>query len=424
MDLQTSVGSWSPKPVEAWSPKPLELLGHVEQRVAQRMGGEALASVNEDSELFNSQQGVNDMSGQSLGQDSEDADRPCLEVRQQSTSSQVLPRIGLLGRSFGQESDVTDQPRLDVRQQSTSSRSLGRSGTSGRSVGQASASSGQPGLAVREQSSSCRTLRSGSSSWESVAQLCSVAHFIGPTTTSRSKPETQVSYDEIVEKLTTLETPDLLRGTPHVSVLQVFGRIFLHGQGSAHTYSLSKKVERLDAFISHNWSVPARTKFLSLALHFNGRSALLACLSMALTIQVATMCGSVPVYDPRTKEGVMGFVAPIACPLFYLLVLCLQHEVYRYLGIDGNHVFLDKTCIHQTDPELKRKGIESLSAFIAQSDKIVVVYTDEYVKKLWTVYELATFLILFPEKPVVVIPTVTYCIGQSAAGSDHLQAVT
>ena len=33
--------------------------------------------------------------------------------------------------------------------------------------------------------------------------------------------------------------------------------------------------------------------------------------------------------------------------------------------------FLDKVCIHQTDPALKRKGIDSLGGFLAHSKRMV-----------------------------------------------------
>jgi len=67
-------------------------------------------------------------------------------------------------------------------------------------------------------------------------------------------------------------------------------------------------------------------------------------------------------------------------------------------------VFLDKVCIHQTDKDIQRKGIEKLGAYLCNSERMVIVYTDVYLKKLWTIYEVAAFLCLHPVDKMVVIP--------------------
>eukprot|EP00929_Paragymnodinium_shiwhaense_P039382 TRINITY_DN20685_c0_g1_i17.p1 TRINITY_DN20685_c0_g1~~TRINITY_DN20685_c0_g1_i17.p1 ORF type:complete len:200 (-),score=36.44 TRINITY_DN20685_c0_g1_i17:540-1139(-) len=84
-----------------------------------------------------------------------------------------------------------------------------------------------------------------------------------PTASNRSK----------LSRLTSIDDPALLRGTDYVEVLRRCGRILRSNEGGEKTYSLSKPLDQLDAFISHNWSVPSLTKFLALALHFNAAFA-------------------------------------------------------------------------------------------------------------------------------------------------------
>merc|ERR1719504_458999 len=67
-------------------------------------------------------------------------------------------------------------------------------------------------------------------------------------------------------------------------------------------------------------------------------------------------------------------------------------------------VFLDKTCIHQTDINLQTAGIRKLGAFLRRSRCMVVLYGEQYLQKLWTVYELASFLTLCPGRKIWVIP--------------------
>jgi hypothetical protein len=73
-------------------------------------------------------------------------------------------------------------------------------------------------------------------------------------------------------------------------------------------------------------------------------------------------------------------------------------------GWHGPAVFLDKTCIHQTDHDLQINGIRKLGAFLKSSRCMVVLYGKEYLQKLWTVYEVASFLTLRPGSQIWVIP--------------------
>ncbi len=67
-------------------------------------------------------------------------------------------------------------------------------------------------------------------------------------------------------------------------------------------------------------------------------------------------------------------------------------------------LFLDKTCIDQVNAEMKQASILKLGAFLAKSERMVIVYTDVYTRKLWTVYELACFLSLHGAERVVLVP--------------------
>ena len=62
-------------------------------------------------------------------------------------------------------------------------------------------------------------------------------------------------------------------------------------------------------------------------------------------------------------------------------------------------MFLDKVCIHQTDTKLQKEGIAHLGMFLLFSGQLVVLQDDDYLERLWTVYELATFLSLQPKRP-------------------------
>merc|ERR1719506_2620815 len=78
----------------------------------------------------------------------------------------------------------------------------------------------------------------------------------------------------------------------------------------------------------------------------------------------------------------------LAGQISFLMTLFFYHEVRTYLtGWWGPTVFLDKTCIHQTDMQLQIAGISKLGAFIRNSNCVVVLYGEQYLERLWTIYE-------------------------------------
>eukprot|EP00928_Gymnodinium_smaydae_P015348 TRINITY_DN15669_c0_g1_i2.p1 TRINITY_DN15669_c0_g1~~TRINITY_DN15669_c0_g1_i2.p1 ORF type:complete len:587 (+),score=94.80 TRINITY_DN15669_c0_g1_i2:117-1763(+) len=202
----------------------------------------------------------------------------------------------------------------------------------------------------------------------------------------------------------TFKDKRLLRGVDGHRVLSGFGSIFNDSAGTAETYGLSRRVTGLDAFISHNWAMPRLPKVLSLLFYYNAALATAVGLLGAFVGFALTVCGVLPVYvvqlDYEYEKGPW-------CTLFFIVSLGVTyvfgHKLGDCLGLPGRVVFLDKVCIHQTDKELQRQGIASLGAFLNCSKRMVIVYSDLYLQRLWTVYELASFLALKPSADMVVL---------------------
>jgi len=211
----------------------------------------------------------------------------------------------------------------------------------------------------------------------------------------------------------TLADESLLRGSGAFTVLRRGGRILESSEGSAATFELSAPVVRLGAFISHNWSTPRRDKHMCLAMYFSWWHACVVTFLVACALTALTASGFLPVLD-FGEYGEAGFVCSTFCPLLFLLALFTCSETFAGLGFSGPPVFLDKTCIHQTNKDLQREGILRLAAFLNASESMVIVYSPTYLTKLWTVYELASMLVLHPEGKLIVLPTVLpriLCLG-------------
>jgi len=188
----------------------------------------------------------------------------------------------------------------------------------------------------------------------------------------------------------------LCRGTPLTEVMWYCGRIFSNSAGCASTYAKSSPTSTIDTFISHNWAIGRLLKWMTIAWHFNFTFALWMTQACAICIYIAM---AVDVFPWHTECERLDFVRRRALlpflvgPLFTILVL-FGHSFKRLIGMPDPLVFLDKTCIHQTDKEIQRAGIIKLGAFLRKSKHMLVIYTPLYWQKLWTVYEYASFLAL------------------------------
>lgn len=222
---------------------------------------------------------------------------------------------------------------------------------------------------------------------------------------------TDRSDDDPMYVIKSFRDPDLRRGLPLSCVLSRFGHMFGDSKGSQETYNMSKPVPRLKVFISHNWSTPRGPKFLTLAYHFNWYPALVLSSIAALFVGVLIGLDVFQVQERAAPSAEVGLSIPkpgecsIVAQVVFMVTFFVGHELMKPFGIKGPTVFLDKACINQVDPELQRKGIEGLSAFLSSSDELLIVYTDTYLQKLWTVYELASMLILRPGARIRVLPT-------------------
>eukprot|EP00928_Gymnodinium_smaydae_P019994 TRINITY_DN17716_c0_g1_i1.p1 TRINITY_DN17716_c0_g1~~TRINITY_DN17716_c0_g1_i1.p1 ORF type:complete len:606 (-),score=116.04 TRINITY_DN17716_c0_g1_i1:75-1892(-) len=215
----------------------------------------------------------------------------------------------------------------------------------------------------------------------------------------------------IVSNRLSFQDDSLFRGTSLANVLKGCARILGEEPCTSEAYELSELVDadrHLDAFISHNWATPRSDKFLALALHFNFFLAWSSALVVSLICFALQLWGVLPVSHAVVSHHTtfQSLWCQVAGTVTFILALIFGRQILGTFGFGGPVVFLDKTCVHQTDEDLKRKGIENLAAFLSSSSSAVVLYSDLYLRKLWTVYELATFLLLFPDSQQLLVQPV------------------
>lgn len=191
-------------------------------------------------------------------------------------------------------------------------------------------------------------------------------------------------------------------------VLQCGGLVLANGneEQKHETYSEEFDGQKWDFFISHNWSVKRWQKFLALCLVGSGKKALIFCVCAQLIFFTLVSTGILPVTHSQIDGHEISIWCVGSCLVTYAATFLVHHEVLDLLGIPGYRIFLDKVCVDQSDDQRKRQGIQSITAFLYHSEALVVLYSEIYLKRLWTVFELTTFLAMKPEGQLVVQPVI------------------
>ncbi|KAF4667088.1 hypothetical protein FOL47_003739 [Perkinsus chesapeaki] len=139
-------------------------------------------------------------------------------------------------------------------------------------------------------------------------------------------------------------------------------------------------VQQLDVFLSHSWSASGPEKHLSVVMSFYVLFATKIMVLSTLAMTSLTLACS-----PRWCLDTFIVAFSFTGLLCVLIVAPLLHR-RRLIA------FLDKCCITEADPIGGVHGISMLSEYVRRSDKLIILWSSDYVDRLWCIYELAVFL--------------------------------
>mmetsp|Transcript_9744 Transcript_9744/g.21727 ORF Transcript_9744/g.21727 Transcript_9744/m.21727 type:complete len:434 (+) Transcript_9744:306-1607(+) len=138
--------------------------------------------------------------------------------------------------------------------------------------------------------------------------------------------------------------------------------------------------------------------------------ALASCAIVGLICAGLVIAGILPIFKIEAEIGgdmVTSYISiwcTIGSLVALLLSLTLSHDLLLCLGRQGPDVFLDKVCVDQFNDQKKWEGIHALTSYIWHADELVVVLSEKYLDRIWTVFELISFLILKPCGKISVLP--------------------
>mmetsp|Transcript_49738 Transcript_49738/g.118466 ORF Transcript_49738/g.118466 Transcript_49738/m.118466 type:complete len:263 (-) Transcript_49738:13-801(-) len=195
-----------------------------------------------------------------------------------------------------------------------------------------------------------------------------------------------------------LEDSTLLRATRLVHVLEGRGK-HLKANSLARDFSAeeatvlinkSHNVEQIDVFISHCWQDHHTPKVFALLIHSNLRAAV--CISAIVACISASLCRIGVLPKIRQSDGFAFFPwALLFGSSTFFLILMTWHRVRDRCSFSTQY-FLDKFCVHQEDDTLKERGVRSFAAFVAASDRMVLLWSPTYFTRLWCTLEMAAMV--------------------------------
>ncbi|KAF4684860.1 hypothetical protein FOZ60_007270 [Perkinsus olseni] len=154
----------------------------------------------------------------------------------------------------------------------------------------------------------------------------------------------------------------------------------------------SVPVESVDLFLSHSWSADGFWKQAALSIGCGTSS------SFKATLVLSSIAAGL--FYPLARDGDKFELLVCTFGLVTFLVSLFVIPLFRYRN---TMAFLDKCCIPQDDPIAKSYGISRLADYLRASDKLLILWSPDYLDRLWCVYELAVFLQNHDEDDVILI---------------------
>ena len=165
-------------------------------------------------------------------------------------------------------------------------------------------------------------------------------------------------------------------------------------------YDLSYEAQRCTYFVSHSWRDGGRRKvqmlreFLFLQA-LVGRtlviSLVLAVFLLPFGLALDGFFAALPVWAAYVPSAIpLGLLACVLLSTF-LSLLGLVPSAMSPWALSTSTIWIDKTGIDQSSPEKTAAGVAAFPRILASCDKFVGLISPGYFRRLWCVYELATF---------------------------------
>ncbi|CAE8733824.1 unnamed protein product [Polarella glacialis] len=189
-------------------------------------------------------------------------------------------------------------------------------------------------------------------------------------------------------------------GVSLATVMDLGGRHFGPNACGKDHDALSFPTDKYDVFISHSWRTSRWAKYAALLYYTSLVPAVCAGLAAGILAFALQVHGILPPFGLIERQD---SAAPLprsfwcqvtgGCTCFATLVMWARLvELAESTRSTRASYFVDCLCINQSDAALKQAGIDSIGAYLRNSDSMLVLWSPEYFTRLWCCFELAVFL--------------------------------
>ena len=146
-----------------------------------------------------------------------------------------------------------------------------------------------------------------------------------------------------------------------------------------------ENVESFDVFFSHTWRTPGSRKFLSLLFQYGWRTVMASCSCSVMLVFLLGAFGVLPMTSLTWPVDVLDFRA--FCPhapwasFTGNVTLHVSLFLYPYCSCMSPKCFLDVVSIHQTDEDVKQRGVYGLGGFLSVSKEMRVLWSPPYLTR-------------------------------------------
>eukprot|EP00929_Paragymnodinium_shiwhaense_P072329 TRINITY_DN36713_c1_g3_i1.p1 TRINITY_DN36713_c1_g3~~TRINITY_DN36713_c1_g3_i1.p1 ORF type:complete len:703 (+),score=73.17 TRINITY_DN36713_c1_g3_i1:27-2111(+) len=189
-------------------------------------------------------------------------------------------------------------------------------------------------------------------------------------------------------KLTSNLPPGLLRGVALETAMEGFGKHWASISCKASDHELSRPVDELHDFISHDWQNSRWGKYAAMCFVYNDVPTLIAGFLVGLLVCVLQCT----VQRPEMATADMPHWCLLCGLVVHNVIFCSWQQLQAtFTRWPTRRVFLDKLCINQINEADKQAGIRGLAGFLGKSERVVILWSPRYFTRLWCTYELATW---------------------------------
>jgi len=221
---------------------------------------------------------------------------------------------------------------------------------------------------------------------------------------------------KVMKSLGHLEVDEeILRGVSLRKTLRGFGRVWQFSPSDLPVkerealWNKSVSVKSLAFFISHTWRTAGKWKVLALLLRTSWAFVILCgacCMSIVVCLYALEV---LPRPLTGTDVGILGLTLTYHSGPWLLVAyvpsILLGFALAPYFpSLKNDQSFLDVTCIHQEDQALMERGVYGLGGFLVRSEKMLILWSQPYLSRLWCVFEIAAYRAANPEGQIELAP--------------------